>query len=75
MKPFAGENFCELVENKIFVEEGSVADCSLVTPKDDMPTNFIEKTFANSHKTSKFVKVSNFPAIRYPFSSSDTAHQ
>ena len=29
-------------------------DCSLVPPKDATPTNFVEKTVANSHKTSKF---------------------
>ena len=50
-----GENICKLVENKIF------ADCSLVLPivlpKNAMPPNFTEKTFANSHKTSKFAKV------------------
>ena len=33
-------------------------DCSLVLlPKDAMPPNFAEKTFVNSYKTSKFVKV------------------
>ena len=26
-------------------------------PKDTTPPNFTEKTFANSHKTAKFVKV------------------
>ena len=50
----------ELVENKIFVEK-TFADCSLVLPivplEDATPSNFAEKTFANSHKTSKFVKV------------------
>ena len=41
------ENFCE--ENF----------CGMLTclPTDAMPQNFAEKTFANSHKTSKFVKL------------------
>ena len=33
------------------------ADCSLLLPKDAMPPNFAAKTFMNSHKTLKFVKV------------------
>ena len=53
---FAEENFRELVENKIFTEK-TFTDCSLVPPKDATPLNFAEKTFAISHKTSKFVKV------------------
>ena len=53
---FAGENFHELVESTIFTEK-TFTDCSLVLPKDAMPLNFTEKTFAISHKTSKFVKV------------------
>ena len=44
------------MENKIFVEK-TFADCSLVPPKDATPPNFTEKTFANSHKASKFAKV------------------
>ena len=38
-------------DKKIFV------DCSVVPPNNAMPPNFTEKTFANSHKTSKYVKV------------------
>ena len=60
---FAGENFRELVENTIFTEK-TFMDCLLVPPKDATPLNFTEKTFAISHKTSKFVKVfslENFP--------------
>jgi len=56
---FEGENVWELVGNTIFVEK-TFADCSLVLPKDTMPPNFAEKTFANtpsSHKTLKFAKV------------------
>ena len=33
------------------------ADCLLVLQKDAMRPNFAEKTFANSHKISKFAKV------------------
>ena len=47
-----GENF---VENKDFF--GKRLECSLVLPNNATPPNFKEKTFANSHKTSKFVKV------------------
>ena len=54
-----GENYCELVENKIFTGKNFV-DCSLVLPKDTMPSNFIEKTFTNSHKTLKFTKPFSF---------------
>ena len=40
---FRGENFCGLL--------------TFATPKDATPTNFMEKTFAYSHKTTKFAKV------------------
>ena len=49
-------NFCKLAENKIFAEKTFV-DYLLVPPKDTMPPNVTEKTFVNSHKNSKFVKV------------------
>ena len=38
----------------IFFGEKSVADCSLVPPKDTTSLNFVEKISVNSHKTSKF---------------------
>ena len=57
---FEGENFHELVENKIFTER-TFTDCSLVLPivplEDITPPNFAKKTFMNSHKTSKIMKV------------------
>ena len=40
---FRGENFCGLL--------------AFAAPKDAMPPNFTEKTFANSHKTVKSAKV------------------
>ena len=40
---FHGENFCGLL--------------TFAVPKDTTPPNFAEKTFANSHKTTKFAKV------------------
>ena len=52
----AGENFRELVESKICTKK-NFAKCSLVLPKDTTPPNLAEKTFANSHKTLKLVKV------------------
>ena len=51
---FRGENFRGLLVSAM--------------PKDTMPPNFAEKTFANQHKTAKFVKVffpRTFSAIRY----------
>ena len=48
---FEGENFRRLL--------------ACAVPKDATPPNFAEKTFANSHKSVKFVKVLSlkFPAI------------
>ena len=40
---FCGENFCGLIARAVL--------------KDTTPPNFTEKTFTNSHKTLKFVKV------------------
>ena len=38
--------------------EKTFVDCSLVLlPKDAMPPNFTEKTFANSYKILKFAEV------------------
>ena len=58
--PYSGklsrENFCKLVKNTIF----SKKFCGLLAfaaPKDTMPQNFAEKTFTNSHTTTKFAKV------------------
>ena len=44
------------MKNTIFAEKthGLLA---FATPKDVTPPNFAEKTFANSHKNTKFVKV------------------
>ena len=39
-----GENFCQLVEKKIF-DKNTFADCSLVLQKDAMAPNFTEKNF------------------------------
>ena len=39
------------------------ADCSLVPPKDITPPHFMEKAFANSHKTLKFAKVFSFQSF------------
>ena len=63
---FEGENFHELMENKIFTER-TFTDCSLVLPivppEDITPPNFAQKTFVNSHKTSKFMKVFAFESF------------
>ena len=40
-----------------FSQRKTFTDCSVVPPMDATPPNFMKKTFPNSHKTSKFVKV------------------
>lgn len=40
-----------------FLYRENFADCLLVAPKDTMSRNFAEKTFVNTHKTLKFVKI------------------
>ena len=50
---FEAENFRELVE---FRGENFRRLLTCAAPKDAMSPNFMEKTFVNSHKTSKFVK-------------------
>ena len=46
------ENIHKLVENKIIAEK-TYTDCPLGLPKDARRPNFMEKTFANSHKFTK----------------------
>ena len=62
---------CELVKKKKFVEK-TFADCSLLPPKDATPPNFAEKTFVNSHKTSKFTKVLSLKS--FPLYGSSVMH-
>ena len=45
-----------MVKNTIFAEK-TFADCSLCCVKERHGPNFVEKTFANSHKIVKFAKV------------------
>ena len=52
MVPYRG-NFHELVKNTIFAEKF----LWIAAPMDAMPPNFAEKTFVNSHKTAKLMKV------------------
>ena len=68
-----GENFRKLVENKVFMEE-TFADCSLVPPKDTTTPNFEEKTFQNSHITTKFAKFSPSKVSLYMVLSPVTMH-
>ena len=57
-----------------FSGEKTFADCSLVSPKQNATcSNFAEKTFANSHKTSKFAKV--FSLESFPLYGIGTALQ
>ena len=39
----------------------------MLPPKDVTPSNFVEKTFKNSHKTSKFMKVFSLITGYRPF--------
>ena len=48
-------NFHKLVGKKVMKK--TFAECLLLLPKDTMSPNFAEKTFAKSHKISKFTKV------------------
>ena len=54
-----------MVENVVFVEK-TFMKCLLVPPNTVPPPNFAKKTFANSHKNSKFAKVFSLkvPAVR-----------
>ena len=60
---FRGRKLSQFGRNKIFTEN-IFADCTLVSlPKDALPPNFVEKTFTNSYKTSKFAKVFSFESF------------
>ena len=48
---FCGENFRRLL--------------AFAVPKDATPPNFVEKTFANGHKTTKFTKVFSSKVSHY----------
>ena len=56
---FEGKNFCNLMNNMIFVEKTFV-DCSLLQRQGATPPNFAEKIFANNHKTVKFTLLNVF---------------
>ena len=64
--PYSGKiskekSFAKLVEkNTIFVQK-TFADCSLDPSKDVTPQNYMEKTFANIHKTLKVFSLKIFP--------------
>ena len=60
MLPFSGKLLWEKTFAKWWKKnfaEKTFADYLLMPPKDATPPNFMEKNFANSHKTMKFVKV------------------
>ena len=65
--PYSG-NFRERkllrVWKKIFTKQ-TFTDCSLMLPKNGVPPNFVEKTFANTHKTTKLAKA--FSLESFPF--------
>jgi len=70
-KTRVGELRCRQSENKSpshsplhkLAENNTFVDCSLVAPKDAVLSNFTEKIFMNSHKTSKFMNF--FPPLLY----------
>ena len=54
---FRGRKHSRIGENYNFRRENFLRLLTFAVPKDAMPPNFAEKTFVNSHKTVKFVKV------------------
>ena len=63
---FQGRKLSRIGEKYNFREENF---CGLLAfaspPKDATPQNFTEKTFTNSHKTTKFVKVFSLESYIY----------
>ena len=64
--PYSGklswEKVSRIGENKSFTKK-TFAACSLGATKNAMPPNFVEKTFTDSHKTSKFTKIFSLKSI------------
>ena len=54
--PYSGK-LLRIGEKYDFHRENVRRMLAFTVPKDVMPPNFTEKTFANSHKTAKFTKV------------------
>ena len=54
---FQGRKLLRIGEKYDFRRENFRGLLVCAAPKDAMPPNFTEKTFANSHKTGKFAKV------------------
>ena len=54
---FRGRKHAQIGEKYDFLGENFRGLLAHAVPKDTMPPNFAEKTFANSHKTVKFTKV------------------
>ena len=62
LNSFEGEIFRKLVKNTIAVDKTFVDLACFCRAKDTMPTNFAEKTFANTRNSQKFspLKVSHY---------------
>ena len=68
MDNFRGRKVSLIGEKYNFCGENLHRLLAFAMPKDATPQNFTEKTFANSHKTTKFAESFlpwKFPAIRY----------
>ena len=57
MDNFRGRKVSLIGEKYNFCGENLHGLLNFAMPKDATPPNFTEKTFANSHKTTKFAKV------------------
>ena len=62
---FRGRKHLQIGEKYDFDRENFHGLLACAVPKDAMPPNFVEKTFANSHKTAKFAKIPPSKVFRY----------
>ena len=60
-----GRKHLQIGEKYDFRRENFHGLLACAMPKDAMPPNFVEKTFANSHKTAKFAKIPPSKVFRY----------
>ena len=61
---FRGRKFSQIGEKYNCHRENFRGLRAFAVPKDNMPQNFAEKTFANSYKTAKFMKVFSLESFR-----------
>ena len=65
MGNFQGRKLSRIGEKYDFRGENFRGLLACAAPKDATPPNFAEKTFANSHKTTKFARLSPSKVSRY----------